>query len=229
MSLRIGGSSKLISRFLSVVCVIVLASIFCLLVYNEKKLDRNKPPRSESTQSVIPEEVELDETPVTKKQKDDYKVSPDKPRYITIDKIKVVNARVFEVGTDSQGRVDVPINIFDTAWYRESNLPGQSGAMLLNGHNGGPTEDGVFKNLDKLGKGDELVVERGDGKMFYFSVAEVKILTIKDSNAYMSSMMVSIDPSKDGLNLISCTGEWNQNNLTYNKRVLVRAVAIDKL
>jgi LPXTG-site transpeptidase (sortase) family protein len=182
----------------------------------------NRPPRKEPVSKANPD---VDETIPTEKQVAEYTVAPNKPRYLSIPSLGVKNAIVREVGILKDGRLGTPVNIFDTAWYNASALPGSgSGAVLIDGHNGGPTLDGVFKRLGSLKEGAILTIERGDGQKFNYLVAEKQILSVAETDSYMSTLLQSVEPGKEGLSLITCTGTWNNANGTYDKRVTIRAV-----
>jgi hypothetical protein len=93
----------------------------------------------------------VDETPVTKQQIDQHTVAADEPRYVSIPSLGVSNTRVFSVGVTENNQLGTPKNISDTAWYNKSAKPGQGfGAILIDGHNGGITRNGVFAELGKL-------------------------------------------------------------------------------
>ncbi|MCL2869910.1 class F sortase [Candidatus Saccharibacteria bacterium] len=191
-----------------------------IVLYNEYHMSKNRPAR----QQLVQARTDVDETIITDKQKTDYTVAPDRPRYLSIAKLGIKNARILPVGIEKNNELGTPLNIFDVGWYNASGLPGRGGVMLMDGHNGGPTMDGVFKHLDTLAVGDEIVVERGDGEMFTYQVADTKIMKVKEASAYMGSMTVSAEPGKEGLNLITCTGNWINSQATYDARVMLRAV-----
>lgn len=150
-----------------------------------------------------------------------YVVSPNVPRYIDIVKLSV-HARVFSEGVDRRGQLQVPWNIYDTGWYNASAQPGQPGAMLVDGHSGVNDIHGVFYNLGTLVNGDVITITRGDGAKVTYSVAKVQTVAVNDVN--MSSMLVSIDTTKPGLNLITCAGDQIPGTTKLDKRVLVYAV-----
>ena len=81
------------------------------------------------------DQPDVDETPASPKQVDEHTVPPTHPRYITISKIGIAKTRVFPVGLAKDGTVDVPKNIYDTAWYTNSSTPGSgNGAVLIDAH-----------------------------------------------------------------------------------------------
>ncbi len=172
---------------------------------------------------------EIDETPVTLGMINQHKVADTHPRYISIPSLNIVKARVQSVGLTENNMLDTPKNISDTAWYDKSAKPGQGfGSVIIDGHNGGITRNGVFAGLDKLRKNDEITVERGDGKKIRYSVMENKTETLKETNATgMQRLMTPIDKNKEGLGLITCAGNWVPRDKVFDKRILIRAVAIE--
>jgi LPXTG-site transpeptidase (sortase) family protein len=151
-----------------------------------------------------------------------YSVAPELPRMISIPSIQV-NARILHLGVDDKNVLKSPNNIFDTAWYQSSARPTDTkGAMLIDGHVSGPTKHGVFYDIKKLKKGDDIVVERGDGQKIHFEVVEVMTTLAEEVN--MSALLRSIDESKLGLNLITCGGTFNAETNTFESRTQVFAV-----
>lgn len=171
-------------------------------------------------------DTSVDETPLTQQQIDNYKVDADKPRYITIPALGVEKARVQSVGLNEAKQIDTPANISDTAWYDESALPGQGfGVVVINGHNGGITRNGVFAGLDRLKLDDEIIIERGDGKKLTYKVVENRTETLEEANKTgLKRLMEPYDTSKEGLGLITCAGNWIPRDKVFDKRVLLRAV-----
>lgn len=154
----------------------------------------------------------------------DHIVAPHEPRYLSIAKLGV-KGRVMQVGVNAQGQLEAPYNVNDAGWYRESALPGDAGgAMLVDGHAYGPTQPGIFDRLEDLQAGDQIQVERGDGKMFTFKVVKTK--TFNNDNVDMASAMVSADTNRLGLNLITCSGEYDPRTGDYDQRHIVYAVKL---
>ena len=191
---------------------------------------QTKDMSSSSSQPVASHEV--DETEVTQEKKDDYQVpNPSFPRYLSIPSLKISNARVVQIGTiKNTGQLDSPKSIYDAGWYTKSGLPGAGkGAVLIDGHNGGPTKGGIFENLGSLSKGSEIIIERGDGQRITYQVADNREMSVEDINNEsnplgMKTMLNSMDPKKEGLNMITCVGDWDYAKNTFNKRVMLRAV-----
>jgi LPXTG-site transpeptidase (sortase) family protein len=170
----------------------------------------------------------VDETPVTKQQVDQHTVAADEPRYISIPSIGVGNTRVYSVGVTENNQLDTPKNLSDTAWYNKSAKPGEGGAVLIDGHNGGITRNGVFANLNKLKFGDRIIVERGDGEIFTYEVRENQSMPLAEVNKTgMRMMMESAEDGVEGLNLITCDGKWVPRYQQFDRRIMLRAVLIE--
>ena len=180
-----------------------------------------------STRAAAPIIGGVDETEVTDVDKSVYTVAPDRPRFLSIERLGIKNARVLGLGVNKQGEFDTPANIFDVAWFTQSGKPGAGGTLLIDGHNGGPTKNGVFKHLPDLVKDDLVVIERGDGKIFKYKVVDTKTISLSQANEYMRIAQTTPEKGKESLTLISCTGQWSQSQQTYLSRQFVRAVLVD--
>lgn len=169
----------------------------------------------------------VDETPVSLKAINEYTVPATQPRYISIPAIDIKKARIMSVGLTENNLLDTPANIADTAWFNKSATPGSgTGAVVIDGHNGGMTKDGVFAKLSKLQKDDEIIIERGDGKKFTYYAKSNVTMSLKEANTTgMQQMMKSADPTRQGLSLITCAGNWIPRDKVFDKRVMVRAIA----
>lgn len=170
---------------------------------------------------------ELDETVPTEQEVVEYVVAADRPRYLSIEKLGVVNARVLPMGINDDGALATPNNIFDVGWYEASGKPGEGKTMVIDGHNGGPNVYGVFKYLPDLVAGDTIVVERGDGVKFRYSVVENKEVSIDASDDYMVTALRTPEKGKESITLISCSGDWSWERYTYLSRQFVRAVLLE--
>lgn len=156
--------------------------------------------------------------PISKSLIDNYTVSSDLPRYLIIPKLGV-KSRVLSVGTDSTGAVQTPNNVFDTAWYDQSAIPGQSGASLIDGHISSWTSKGVFYDLSSLLSGDIIQVEKGDGTLLSFKVISSK--TYQADNVDMNAALNPIIASTNALNLISCSGSVVKGTSEFNQRLII--------
>ena len=175
-------------------------------------------------------EIKVDERPVTVQAKQEWTVPASHPRYISIPKLGIENARIVQLGIIKKtGQLDAPVSIHEAGWYNGSALPGKGGAMLMDGHNGGPNFGGIFEKLRDLKNGDEIIIERGDGKKLTYVVKDNRDMNVKDINDPankwgMATMTNSIEAGKEGLNIITCVGQWDERSQTFNERTMLRSV-----
>ncbi len=226
--LKIKGGWRRITKWAIWSLVLILFLVFFIRVV---VFENNYYHEKEGSERAVAEQVdtgeELDETKPTDAEVAEYTVAPDRPRYLTIERLGVTNARIISMGVNTAGELDTPNNIFDVGWYEGSDRPGEGGTMLIDGHNGGPHIHGVFKNLPTLAVGDVIKVERGDGAVFTYKVAENVTVPLAESNQYMSTASESPEEGVESVTLISCTGEWSQAQGTYLSRQFTRAVLTD--
>lgn len=141
------------------------------------------------------------------------------PKIIKIPKIGV-EADIEQVGLDSQGRMDIPKDVDNTAWYNLGPKPGEKGSAVIDGHfdkvTGAPA---VFYRVGELKNGDLIIVLDEKMKEFRFKVIDVKVYS------FDSLPLKDIFARDDGryLNLITCGGSWDQINRNYSNRTVVYA------
>lgn len=197
------------------VFIVGLGVSFHSFKVNKKITEKVSAQTNTQTSSDISEDEPSDE------EKRSYSVAPEQPKMIYIPALNV-SSRVKQVGVNSKGQLDVPGNIYDTAWYKESALPGAiGGSTLIDGHVSGPTQKGAFYNLKNIKESDKITIEKGDGKRVDYKVKKVEI--VETSRVEMANMLVPITPGSHGLNLISCTGKYNEQTKDFEQRVLVFA------
>ena len=131
-----------------------------------------------------------------------------------------VDANVQSVGLywRGDGTMGIPTNFTDVAWYNLGPRPGMPGSAVIDGHfDGRNVKEAVFYNLGQLKTGDLVEVVDKAGKTFQFRVVATKSY---DANASTADIFGG-DTSKARLNLITCAGDWDKTQKTYNKRVVV--------
>ena len=225
MSLKIATNWKLIVKWIFTAILGILFLVFFVRVaVFEDAYYREMEGSERDVAEQVSEEEELSEEVPTEDEITEYTVAADRPRYLSIEKLGISNARVIAVGVKANGELGTPNNIFDVGWYESSGKPGQGGTLVIDGHNGGPHVYGVFKNLPNLKNGDFIIIERGDGEKFRYRVVENVTVALSDADMYMATAMRSPEAGKESVTLISCTGEWSQQQKTYLSRQFVRAV-----
>ncbi len=169
------------------------------------------------------EQQDPDEAEPTEDDINSYVVAPDMPRFISIPKFGT-KSRVRAVGVDASNKLQAPANIYDAGWFSETVKPGSpGGTSLIDGHVSGWTQKGAFYRLKDLAAGDQIIVERGDGKQISYRVVATETHDVATMD--MSRALLSKNTAKHGLNLITCTGQVKSGTNDYDQRLLVFAEA----
>lgn len=149
-----------------------------------------------------------------------HTVADDAPRFLVINKLGV-KARIQRIGITQDNALKSPTTIFDAGWYQGSAKPGEVGPVVLNGHVSGPTKHGIFHSIGSVKAGDKIQVERGDGKVFTYTVAISK--TYDDDKVDMTEVLASYVPDKPGLNLITTSSPFNVVTNKFEPRIVIFA------
>ena len=184
---------------------------------NQKVKSQFSPATVYASEKTEEKQTEKKKNTKTIDQLAGYKVAPEKPRAIYIDSIGV-RSRVVEVGVDGNGAMAAPDFAYDAGWYKKSSLPGEAGAVVLDGHSA-ENGYGIFGKLHTLPIGETLRIERGDGKIFTYKIVAKK--TYRKDNVDMEKAINPYDGVNNGLNIITCTGEWLSDQETLDKRIVV--------
>jgi sortase (surface protein transpeptidase) len=168
---------------------------------------------------------DVDETPITENEISNYTTPADEPRYITFPTIDDTKARVLKTGIDDNNQLAFPDNIHDAGWYEKSAKPGQGyGVALLTGHNKGVDSSGVFAKISTLQPGDQVIIERGDGKTTTYLVKDTQTMSVEEASATgMKTMLEPIEGASEGLTLVTTSGNWVPRIKQFEQRTIVRA------
>jgi len=167
----------------------------------------------------------VSEEPISNQSKMDYKVPRGEPRYIKIAALNI-DARVQRVSQDGSGQIEVADNIFDAAWFEGSARPGEKGAVVINGHVSGPSQDGIFAKVARLKQGDIITIERGDTMRFSYEVRKVETVRLEDVDA--GKLFQVVGGGEQGLNLITCSGQYDRGADSYSDRTIVYSTLVKK-
>ena len=129
-----------------------------------------------------------------------------------------IDADVTHLGLTSDGDMDSPTKLMDTGWYKYGSHPGDSGSAVIAGHIGGSQAPGIFIDLHKLKKGDQVSTIDDKGLTVTF--------TVRESRTYsQDGQPDEVFRGKGGnfLNLITCTGTWLDGQKTFSERLVVFA------
>lgn len=209
----------------AIVLIVVAAAYFgSIYAYNTFFAVKPKPvsvqqPVVAGAPTVSDASVEgTEETVVAPNTLDSYVVDASMPRFLTIDRLNM-KARIQQMGINTDGAVQAPVNIHDSGWYKGSAKPGTPGAAFIDGHASGNTRKGLFAYIDTLKNGDSVKVEQGDGEVFTYRVVHSE--TVPKDSVDMGKALTVYGGAEEGLNLMTCTGRWIANQETYDERVVV--------
>ncbi len=148
-----------------------------------------------------------------------YEVAADSPKAIFINKIGVA-ARIVPMGVNDDLTLQAPESAYDVGWYSGSSKPGQDGAVLLDGHTSASTAiNAVFDNLGQLTTGDLVIIQMGDNSQLSYRVVFIEKVPLE--NIDMNKAINTYNGVKQGLNIITCTGTWIENQNTLDHRLIV--------
>lgn len=207
--LRIKKSKRKIVIVMAFVTLLILGSSGTLLYI-----------RSNQKPAVKPEIVHTKTTP--SKAKTTAAKHYGLPKKIKIPSLSV-ESNIIATGLTKDGSMDVPDSLTDVGWYKLGTRPGENGAAVIAGHHGVQKDkDGVFKNLTKLAIGDSVQVIDEAGAVINFKVKSTQLYGSEESpgNIFTSS-------SGAHLNLITCTGVWDQAKQSFKSRLVVFTDAVE--
>jgi len=131
-----------------------------------------------------------------------------------------VNAAVEAVGVKADGAMATPTRLADVAWYSPGSKPGNKGSAVFAGHvNNSVGLPGVFSKLSEIEVGDPIIVEGSHGERLQYEVVETA--TYPADQAPKEEIFKTTGPSQ--LVLITCEGDWDSTERTYEDRLVVVA------
>lgn len=171
------------------------------------------------SQTVTESTMQPDERKITPSE-NTYIVPADQPRLLKFPSLGQ-EFYIQKVGIDREGRVVVPSNIDLAGWLKDSVVPGEPGLSIIDGHVSGRYRAGVFKQLNRLKVGDQIVVEMGDATKRTFTVTGSKTVPEAQASTALFANRETVDRH---LNLITCAS-YNAATKSYPDRLIVTALA----
>lgn len=140
------------------------------------------------------------------------------PVGLSIASLDVGSAPVQSAGVLANGEMEIPAPT-EVGWYRYGASPGDDGSAVLAAHIAASGVDGVFRHLDTLALGAEIVVSYDDGSTSAWKVIE-RTQYDKDSLP-VDEMFARSGPPR--LTLVTCGGAFNPSVRSYEDNVIVVA------
>ena len=129
-----------------------------------------------------------------------------------------VAADVDQVGVADDGQMELPPDPDRVGWYRFGSRPGEAGSAVLAAHVAYDGVDGVFRRLVDLRPGDGVTVGFADGATQRFVVTDV----VQHDKDELPDDLFARD-SEPGLALITCGGEFDSDERSYEDNIVAIA------
>jgi hypothetical protein len=146
------------------------------------------------------------------------RLAPSPPVRLRIPRIGA-SSRLIELGLEADGTMEVPKDYDLAGWFTPGPQPGQVGPAVIAGHVDSKTGPAVFYRLRELRKGDEIKVERADGRTLTF-VVEGRAQFPKDR--FPTETIFGPVPWP-ALRLITCGGSFDRSAGSYRDNIIVSA------
>jgi sortase (surface protein transpeptidase) len=143
-----------------------------------------------------------------------------RPTSVSIPKIGAQSS-LLAVAVTVDGKISVPSvkTPMQAAWYRLSPVPGEVGPAVVLGHVDGDKMPGIFYKLKDLVRGDEVDIDRNDGKKLKFVVDH---LTQVPKDQFPQDAVYG-NSDKPELRLITCGGVFDHEDHSYVDNIVVYA------
>lgn len=142
---------------------------------------------------------------------------PDTPVRLRIPALNI-DAIVTSVGLLQNGEMEAPGDHESVAWYKYGYLPGTVGNAAMAAHSEYKKKKGVFHNLDALSPNDTMEV---------MTKSHVLTFRVQSKQTYEAASQQSsiFGPTTTArLNLITCSGVWDEKAKQYRDRLVAHAV-----
>ena len=228
MSLKISKTANNIIKIVGWIVVIILIVLMAKILIWERGYYSNKSAERRATAPAVITEIaaaiDPSEIQPGENELNNHQVAADEPRYLDIPRLEL--QKVIVQGTTVNVHVlQVPDNIYETAWYSGSARPGKGGYIIISGlASGNSGAAGAFANLDSLESGDEITLTTGAGEQYHYAVRSTSI--IEESNA-KEQLIAAQQTIEDKETLVLVTNLKPSNAENYSSVAIVRAVRQD--
>jgi hypothetical protein len=134
-----------------------------------------------------------------------------------------VDARVVRLELRDDQTLEVPADPWQAGWWAGGPNPGERGAAVLVGHRDSAKGPALLYDLAAVEIGDEINVEDSNGIGRSFSVYGTQDF---DKSSFPSDRVYGETPEQE-LRLITCSGEYEEDQGGYQRNLVVFARAIE--
>jgi hypothetical protein len=147
-----------------------------------------------------------------------------RPYLMSIPALDIVNVCIEFVGSGKRaaGQLDDPADTWKFGWFKRSAAPGVDGQGVYTCHSGYGDRQSLCDNLSALSDGAEIILENARGKKFTYQIVEIKITPLQDVD--MAEFQSVPAGHSQGISLMTCIGDWDNQLDTMKDRLTVRAV-----
>lgn len=164
--------------------------------------------------------ISVDETEISSDELDGYDTAADKPRIVLVPRLKV-QSRIVPVAAGYNGEPLQTKSLYDFGWLSDTALPGSMGVTVVSGYTAGPTKLGPLTQISDLKVGDDITIERGDGKTYVYKVIRSQVY--EANKVDMSAVRSPAIAGKPGLNILTYTGRFNIRANQFEPRTVIFA------
>lgn len=123
------------------------------------------------------------------------------------------------LGLDAASALEAPADFAVAGWFIHAPTPGELGPAIIAGHVDSKRGPAVFFRLHRLVPGDEIRVERADGRTAVFRVVAVE----RHAKEAFPTAAVYGDTDHAALRLITCGGAFDRASDHYRENLIVFA------
>ena len=186
--------------------------------WQQYQATHQEPPSKQQMAEVVTHSTDTpDETAVDSCGR--FVASDNQPRKIIIPRLEI-DSCIQKVGVDQHDAIAVPSNIHVAGWFVDSAIPGESGVSIIDGHAGGRYTNGIFKHLNQLSPDDIIEIQIGDGRPQSFAVISVESYSVKETSREQYRHIEGVESQ---LTLVTCGGDYDSEQQSYDQRVIVRS------
>ncbi|MBC2175961.1 class F sortase [Listeria booriae] len=194
-------------RIIAAACVLLLL-VGAIITFDYVNANSEALPKGNQTKEIatIPQNQ-----PKTKQKS----IAPVQITFRQGTKTQIQNP-VRPVGTDKDGRMEVPDGIDAVYWYKYGPSPGDKGNSIIAGHRDWGGKLGLFKYLEDISIGEKVTIGYADNTKKEFQVKSKNSYAVKD---FPQELMDTTKGNK--VTLISCTGSFDRSQDGYQSREVV--------
>jgi sortase (surface protein transpeptidase) len=145
------------------------------------------------------------------------------PTKLTIPKLNIETTFEEPLGLASDGAIEIPDSYTQVGWYEHGPTPGEYGPAVILGHVDSVSGPAVFFSLGQLEAGDDITIDRADGRVAHFKVEKLERY---EQTAFPTAKVYG-DIDHAGLRLITCSGFFKKGEQRYTHNLVVYAKLVE--